>query len=78
MPLLVESPEVKAPVEPEIKPVIVAVTPVTAAISLVVPEPKMMALLIVLVVVSTSAPPLIVTDPDDKFVPLAPPEAIFN
>ena len=75
---MVESPDVKVPVAPEINPVIVAVTPVVAAISFVVPEPKVIALLSELVVVSTSAPPLMVTVPEDKFVPLTPPDATFK
>ena len=52
----------------------VALTPVLATIVLVLLEFKAMALLIVLLAFNFKVPPLMMTPPVDKLVPLIPPE----
>ena len=54
----------------------VALIPALAEMTFVVPELNVMALLIVLLAFNTKAPPLRVTLPVDKLVPLSPPEVI--
>ena len=75
VPLLVESPTVSAPVPaPEMMPLKVAVLVVPAA-SLFAPVVSAMALLMVLVAMFNKEPPPSVTPPDERWLPLAPPEA---
>ena len=74
-PLLVASPKLNTPVPaPEMMPLKVAVLLVAAA-SLLAPVFSVMALLMVLVAVFNKVPPARVMLPDDKLLPLAPPEA---
>ncbi len=78
IPSLVVSPTVRAPVPvPEIMPLKVPVWASATAI-LLAPVLRVMALLMVLVAVFKSDPPLRVTPPLDKWLPLAPPEATDN
>ena len=74
VPLFVASPTVTLLAPPLIMPLKVTVFVVAAAISLV-PEPKVMLLLIVLAPVHNKVPPLIVTVPVERLVPLVPPVA---
>ena len=74
-PLLLESPIVNAPVPaPEIMPLKVAVL-VVAAASLLAPVLKIIALLMVLVALFNKVAPVKVTLPDERWLPLDPPEA---
>ena len=76
VPVLVESPTLKVPVPaPVIRPLKITLVLAAAAI-LLLPVAKVMALLIVLpVVLPSNEPPPIVTVPDDRLLPLAPPVA---
>ena len=75
VPSLVVSPITSAPVPaPEIMPPKVAVWP-SAAANLLAPVLRAMVLVMVLVAVFNNVAPARVTPPDDKLLPLAPPEA---
>ena len=71
VPVLAASPTLSAPV-PEMIPLRVAVLPAVAAMVLVVPEAKEMALLIVLVPLANKVPPFRVTAPVERLVFIAP------
>ena len=78
IPLFIESPTTSAPEPaPEMMPLKVTVRALTTAI-LLVPVIKEILLLIVLLPVTRSVPPASVAEPEDRFVPLAPPELIDN
>ena len=76
VPVLVLLPKVTLALLPLITPLKVVLVTALAAMKFVLLELRVMALLIVLLAVNNKVPPLMVTLPIDKFVPLVPPVEI--